>query len=86
MYTLSSWRSRLGGKKVDIIHEEPAKTVGDPIIAYVLIKVTQVSRINNVHPKILDKTLGYCGFNFLHLELARTVEDTFTAYVPGEVT
>ena len=42
--------------------------------------------INNVHPKFLEKTLGYFSIDLLHLELARTVKNTFTAYVPARIT
>ena len=42
--------------------------------------------MTNVHPKFLDNYLGIVAVSFLHQEPARTVEDPFTAYVPGEVT
>ena len=56
MYTLSSWRSHLGIVAVNILHQEPARTVGDPFTAYVLGEVTQVSRMTDVLPKILEKS------------------------------
>ena len=49
MYTLSSWRSHLGIMAVDHLHKEPARTVGNPLTAYVPGGVTQVSRMTNVH-------------------------------------
>ena len=59
MYTLSSWRSHLGSVGVDLLHQEPARTVGDPFIAYVPGEVTQVSRMTNVRSKFLEKSPGY---------------------------
>ena len=52
---LSSWRSHLGIEAVDLLHQKPARTVGDPFTAYVK-EVAQVSRMTDVHPKSLDKT------------------------------
>ena len=42
MFILSSWRSHLGSVGVDLLHQEPARTVGDPFTAYVCGEVTQV--------------------------------------------
>ena len=61
MYTLSSWRNHLGIVAVDFLHQELARTVGDPFTAYVPGEVTQVSRMTNLHPKLLDKSPGYRG-------------------------
>ena len=46
---------------VDLLHQEPARTVGDPFAAYVPGEVTQVSRMTNVHPKFLEKSPRYRG-------------------------
>ena len=56
MYTLISWRSHLGSVEVDILHQEPARTVGDPFTAYVPGEVAQVLRMTNVHAKFLEKS------------------------------
>ena len=61
MYTLSSWRSHVGTVVVDLLHQEPARTVEDPSTAYVPGEVTQVPSMTNVHPKFLEKTQGYRG-------------------------
>ena len=61
MYTPSSWKSHLVIVAVDLLHQEPARTVGDPFNAYVLGEVTQVSRMANIHPKVLEKSPGYRG-------------------------
>ena len=61
MYTLSSWRSYLGSVVVDLLHQEPAKTLGDPFTAYFSGEVTQVSRMTNVQPKFLEKSRAYRG-------------------------
>ena len=45
MYTLTYWKSHLGSVGVDLLHQEPDRTVGDPFSAYVPGEVTQVSRI-----------------------------------------
>ena len=42
MNTLSSLRSHLGSVGVELLHQEPAITVGDQFTAYVLREVTQV--------------------------------------------
>ena len=55
MYTLNSWRNHLVIVAIDLLYEEPARTVGEPFTANVTEKVTQVSMITNVHPKILEK-------------------------------
>ena len=56
MYTLSSWRSHLGGVENDFLHQEPDSTVGDPFTAYIPGEVPQVSRMTDVQPKILEKS------------------------------
>ena len=58
MYTLRSWRSNLGIVAVDFLHQEPARTVGDPFTANVTEEVTQVLRMTNVHLKFLEKSAG----------------------------
>ena len=58
MYTLSSWRSHLGIVAVDLLHQKTARTVKDIFTAFVPGEVTQVSRMTNVHPKILKKSPG----------------------------
>ena len=71
------------------MHQDPARTVGDPYKAYVPGEVTQVSRITNVHPYFLQSQLGIVAVNLLHHEPARTtrtVGEPFTAYDTGEVT
>ena len=55
MYTLSSWTSHLDSVEVDLPHQEPARTVWDPFTAYVLGEVTQVSRMTDVHPELLER-------------------------------
>ena len=35
---------------IDFLHQEPARTVGDPFTAYDSLEVTQVSRMTDVHP------------------------------------
>ena len=77
MHTLCSWRSYLGIVAVDLLHQEPARTVGDPFAAYVPGEVTQVSRMSNVHPKFLEKSPRYRGNRPLHQKPARTVGDSF---------
>ena len=86
MYTLSSWRSHLGIVAVDLLHQEPSRTVGDPFIAYVPGDVTQVSRMTNVTLSSWRSHLGIVTVDLLHQEPARTVGDPCIAYVPGEVT
>ena len=49
MYTLSFWRSRLGSVVADLLHLEAARTMEHPFKPYVPGKVTQVSRMTNVH-------------------------------------
>ena len=69
MYTLSSWRSHLGSVGDALWHQEPARTVGDPFTAYVHGEVTQVSRMTDLHPNILEKSSSVGDF-LLHQELA----------------
>ena len=61
MYILSPWRSHLGTVIIDLLYQEPARSVGDPFAVYVPGEVTQVSEITNVHPKFLQKSPGYRG-------------------------
>ena len=61
MYTLCSWRSHLGRVGVELLHQEPARTVEDPFTDSVPGEVTHVLRMTNVHPKFLEKLPGYCG-------------------------
>ena len=42
--------------------------------------------MTDVHPELLEKSLGSVGVDFLHQTPARFVEDPFAAYGPGEVT
>ena len=56
MYTLSFWRSHLGSVEFDLLHQEPASTVGDPFRVYIPGEVTQVSRMTDVHAKLLEKS------------------------------
>ena len=65
MYTLNSWRSHLGSVGVDLLHHEPARTVGDPFAAYVNREVTQVSRMTNVPVSFWRSHLGIVVVEFL---------------------
>ena len=56
MYTLRFWTSHLRSVRVDLFHQKLARTVGDPITADVARKVTQVSRMTDVHLKFLEKS------------------------------
>ena len=67
MYTLCSWRSHLGSAGLDFLHQVPARTVGDLFTAYVTGEVTQVSRINDVHPKFLEKSPRLRGIRLFAL-------------------
>ena len=55
MYTLSFWRSYLGSVGVDLLHQDPARTLGESFRAYVPVEVTQVSRMTYVRPEFLEK-------------------------------
>ena len=79
MYTLNSRRSHLGSVGFEPSHQEPARTMEEPFTAYVPGKVTQVSRMTDVHPKFQEKYLSSVGVDLLHQEPASTVGDTFTA-------
>ena len=79
-------RSHLCIVAVDFLHQEPARTVADPITAHRPGEVTQVSRMTNVHPKFLETSHGSVEIDFLNQEPDRTVRDPFTAYVSREVT
>ena len=57
MYTLSFMRSYLDRVGVDLLHQEPARTVGEPFTAYVTVEVTRLSRMTNVNPEFLEKLL-----------------------------
>ena len=83
MYTLRSWRSHLGSVGDALLHQEPARTVADPLTAFIPGEVTQVSRINNVPVSFWKSHMGIVGIDILHQEPARTLVDPFTAYVPG---
>ena len=61
MYILSSWTSQLGSVVVKLLHQDTARTMREPFTAYVPGEVTQVSRMTNVHPKFLEKSLMYRG-------------------------
>ena len=61
MYTLRFYRSNLGSAAAGLLHQEPARTVGELFTAYVPGKVTQVSRLTIVHPMILEKLPAYHG-------------------------
>ena len=58
MDTLRSWKCYLSSVEFDILHQEPARTVGDPFTANVTEEVTQVLRMTNVHLKFLEKSAG----------------------------
>ena len=59
IYSLCFWRSHLGSVEFDFLHQEPARTVGDPFTAYVSGLVTHVPRLTTVHPEFLEKSPGY---------------------------
>ena len=59
MYTLSFWKSRLGSVGVNLLRQEAARTMQEPVTASVPAEVTQVSRMTNIHPKFLGKSPGY---------------------------
>ena len=65
MYTLNSWRSHLGSVAVDLLHQEPARIVGDHFAAYVNGEVTQVSRMTNVPVSFWRSHLGIVVVEFL---------------------
>ena len=56
MYTLSSLRSHLGSLEVDLLHQEPVRTVRDLFKSYVPGEITQLSRMIDVHPEFLEVT------------------------------
>ena len=64
MYNLSSWRRHLCNVVVNLLHQDPARTVGDPITAQVSGEVTQVSRMSTVYPKFQKKSPRYRGSPF----------------------
>ena len=84
MYTQSSWRSYLGIVAVDLLHHEPARTAEDPFTAYIPREGSQISRLTNILPKILEKLPAYRGCR--PSEPSRTLEDPYLDSVPGEVT
>ena len=50
MYTLNCWESHLGIVAIDFLEQAPARIVVGPITAYVSGKVTQVSKMTDLHP------------------------------------
>ena len=48
--------NHLGVVAVSFPHQEPARTVGDLFTDYVPEEITQVSRMTDLHPKILEKS------------------------------
>ena len=56
MYALSSWTSHIGSVAVDLLHQEPVRTDGDPFTAYAPGEVTFVSRMTDVHAMFLEKS------------------------------
>ena len=56
MYTLSFWKNHLGIVEVDLLHQEPARTVGDPFTVYVPGEVTEDSRMTKAHPNLPEKS------------------------------
>ena len=46
----------LGIVAFSFLHQEPARTVGDPFTNYVPGEVTQVSTMTDLHSKILEKS------------------------------
>ena len=86
IYMLSFWRSHLSIVAVDLLPQEPARTVGDPFTAYVPGEVTEVSRMTDVHPKFLEESFWYSSSrpSSPGTRLNRGVP--FASYVPGEVT
>ena len=68
------------------MHQEPARTVGDPFTAYVPGEVTQVSGMTTYTRSSWRSHLGSGRVDFLNQEPVRTVKDPFTAYIPEEVT
>ena len=47
----------MGSVRVDFWNQETVRTVKDPFTAYIPEEVTQVSRMTDVHPKFLEKSL-----------------------------
>ena len=74
MYALIFWRSHLGSVGDDLLHQLPARTVGEPFAAYVSGEYTQVSRMTDVHPKILEKSVG-THLQPIFLEKSPGIED-----------
>ena len=72
---------------VDLLHPEPAITMGDPFAAYVNGEVTQVSRMTNVPVSSGRSHLGSVGVDLLHQAPAANVGVPFywRAHVTGEV-
>ena len=70
---------------VVLLHQELARTVGDPFTAYVSGEVTQVSKMTNVHSKSLKNLPGLL-VELSHQEPARTVGNPLEAYVSRDVT
>ena len=60
-YCIKIYKSHLGIVAVRLFHQEPARTMGNLLTDYVPREITQVSRMTNIHPKILEKLPGYRG-------------------------
>ena len=56
-----SWGSLLVIVTVDLLHQKPARSVGDPFTAYVSGEVTQVSKMTNAYPYFQEKSPRYRG-------------------------
>ena len=54
MYNLRSWRSHLDSMGIHLLHEEPARTMGDSFTAFVPGEIIQVLRMTAVHPTFED--------------------------------
>ena len=71
----------MGTELVDLMHQEPSRTVEVPFTTYVPGEVTQLSRMTNEHPKFLKKSPRSVAVDFLHQEPDRTVGDPLKSYV-----
>ena len=71
---------------VDLLHQEPARTMGNPFSAYVPGEVTQVSRMTDLHPKFLDKLPGYRGSRLSAPGTRLNRGGPIYSHVSGEVT
>ena len=86
IHTLSSWRSHLGSVGVDLLHQEPARTVGTHLQPMFLEKSPRYRGWPIYTLSSWRSHLSSVGVDLLHQEPARTVRYPFTAYVSGEVT